>query len=52
MPRLGADLAQHGVTIGAHDLLIGATALANGLAVITWDRRSFPKMPELDVEVC
>ena len=47
--RLGAHLARKGVTIGAHDLLIGASALARGYAVITKDRRSFPKIPELDV---
>ena len=49
--RLGADLARRGVTVGAHDLLIGATALARGLSVITSDRRSFPKIPDLDVEL-
>jgi len=47
--RLGAHLARKGVTIGAHDLLIGASALARGCAVITKDRRSFPKIPELEV---
>ena len=50
--RLGARLARRGVTIGAHDLLIGATALANGLSVITRDRRSFARIPELEVEIC
>jgi predicted nucleic acid-binding protein len=49
--RLGADLAKRGVTVGAHDLLIGATALANGLSVVTRDRRSFPKIPDLDIEI-
>ena len=47
--RLGAHLARKGVTIGAHDLVIGASALARGYAVITKDRRSFPKIPELEV---
>jgi predicted nucleic acid-binding protein len=49
--RLGAGLARRGVAIGAHDLLIGATALALGFAVLTRDRRSFPKIPDLTVEV-
>jgi len=37
--------------IGAHDLLIGATAVALGYAVLTRDRRSFPRIPDLDVDV-
>lgn len=47
--RLGAHLARKGVTIGAHDLIIAASALPRGFAVITCDRRSFPKIPELEV---
>jgi tRNA(fMet)-specific endonuclease VapC len=47
--RLWSDLARRGVTIGAHDLLIAATALAGGYAVATRDERSFPKVPGLTV---
>jgi predicted nucleic acid-binding protein len=47
--RLGADLARRGVAVGAHDLLIGATAVAGGFSVVTRDRRSFSKIPDLDV---
>jgi predicted nucleic acid-binding protein len=47
--RLGALLAAKGITIGAHDLIIAASALAGGFSVITRDRRSFPKIPEIDV---
>jgi len=47
--RVWAGLAAKGVTIGAHDLLIGATALANGYSVATHDLRSFPKIPGLTV---
>ena len=47
--RLWAELAARGVSIGAHDLLIAATALANGMALITRDKRSFPKIPGLQV---
>jgi tRNA(fMet)-specific endonuclease VapC len=47
--RLWAALAAKGISIGAHDLLIGATALANGMAVVTRDKRSFPKIPGLQV---
>ncbi len=37
--------------IGAHDLMIGATAVALGYAVLTRDRRSFPRIPDLRVDV-
>jgi predicted nucleic acid-binding protein len=47
--RLGADLARKGTTIGGHDLIIGATALAHGYSVLTRDRRRFPKIAELEV---
>lgn len=46
---LWAQLASRGVNIGAHDLLIGATALAVGFDVATRDKRSFPKIPGLNV---
>jgi tRNA(fMet)-specific endonuclease VapC len=49
--RRWASLAAKGVSIGAHDLMIAATALANGLAFVTRDKRSFPKVPGLDVVV-
>ena len=49
--RLGATLQRRGVTIGAHDLIIAATALARGLSVITRDRRSFPNVPDLSVDL-
>ena len=47
--RLWAELAAKGVSIGAHDLMIAATALAHGLAVVTRDQRNFPKIPGLRV---
>jgi predicted nucleic acid-binding protein len=37
--------------IGAHDLLIGATAAALGYRVLTRDRRSFPRIPGLEIAV-
>jgi predicted nucleic acid-binding protein len=46
---LWAQLAAKGVSIGAHDLLIAATALALGYDVATHDERSFPKIPGLKV---
>jgi tRNA(fMet)-specific endonuclease VapC len=49
--RLWATLAGGGVNLGAHDLIIGATAVAFGWSVATRDTRSFPKIPGLEVEV-
>jgi predicted nucleic acid-binding protein len=47
--RLGADLAAAGTAVGAHDLIIAATALSLDYRIATRDRRSFPKIPGLDV---
>jgi predicted nucleic acid-binding protein len=49
--ELWAALAAKGAGIGAHDLLIGATAIALGYRVATRDRRSFGKIPGLDLLV-
>ena len=48
---LWAGLAAKGASVGAHDLLIGATAIAAGYRVATRDRRSFGKIPGLEVIV-
>ncbi len=48
---LWARLASKGATIGSHDLLIGATAIALGYRVATRDRRSFAKIQGLEVIV-
>lgn len=48
--RLWADLLARGQMVGAHDLLIAATALARDQAVVTRDERSFPRIPGLRVE--
>jgi predicted nucleic acid-binding protein len=47
---LDAQLASQGVIVGAHDLLIGATAVAAGYKVATHDLRSFSKIPGIEVE--
>ena len=47
--RLWAQLTARGVAIGAHDLLIAATAIAGGLDVVTRDERSFPRIPGLSI---
>lgn len=46
---LWADLAGCGQPIGAHDLLIAATALARGAGVLTANERDFGRVPELRV---
>lgn len=46
---LWAGLAAKGTNVGPHDLLIGATAIAVGYRVTTRDRRSFSKIPGLEV---
>ena len=47
--RLSADLAAKGTRVGAHDLIIAATALSLDYRIATRDRRSFPGIPGLDV---
>ena len=46
---MSADLRARGQAIGAHDLLIAATAVAADYRIATRDRRSFPKIRDLDV---
>jgi predicted nucleic acid-binding protein len=46
---LWAGLARRGVAVGERDLMIAATAIANGYGVATRDERSFPKIPGLTV---
>lgn len=46
---LGADLRARGRAVGAYDLIIAATAVSLDYAVGTRDRRSFPRIPGLEV---
>lgn len=45
--ELWADLAREGTVIGPHDLLIGATALAQGQALATLNQREFSRVAGL-----
>ena len=45
-----AELSHHGRRIGPEDLLIGATALAHGYAVVTDNVRHFAPIPNLRIE--
>jgi predicted nucleic acid-binding protein len=47
--RLWATLASKGVAVGAHDLVIAATAISRGMEVATRDERSFPRIPGLSL---
>jgi predicted nucleic acid-binding protein len=47
--RIWADLAAHGQSIGAHDLLIAATAITHGYAVLTQNIREFGRVPGIEV---
>jgi len=47
---LSAELSSRGTPIGAHDLLIAATAVHAGAAVATRDRRSFPRIRGLRID--
>ncbi len=47
--RLSADLRARGIAVGAHDLLIAATAIANDMRVATLDLRSLPKIKGLEL---
>lgn len=48
--QIGAELMAVGQVIGAHDLIIAATALAHGYAVLTENVRHFQRVPGLVVQ--
>lgn len=47
---LAVDLGRQGLPMGAHDLIIAATAVRLGYSVATRDRRGFARIEGLDVE--
>jgi tRNA(fMet)-specific endonuclease VapC len=47
--QLGSELAEKGTQVGAHDLIIAATAVWLDYRIATRDLRSFPKIHGLDV---
>ena len=48
--QLWATLLRKGVQIGAHDLIIGSTAIALGFSVATFDKRDFERIEGLELE--
>jgi hypothetical protein len=49
--RIWASLVQRGFTVGAHDLIIAATAISLDYTVITSNRRDFEKIEGLRLEL-
>lgn len=49
--RLWADLLARGEAVGAHDLIIGATAIAMEFQVATVNARDFQRIPGLRVQI-
>jgi predicted nucleic acid-binding protein len=48
--ELWSGLSKRGVQIGAHDLIIGSTALSLGFSVATYNKRNFEKIEGLEIE--
>jgi len=48
--RIWANLVKKETAIGAHDLMIGATCISLGYAVLTSDVRDFERIPGLKIE--
>jgi predicted nucleic acid-binding protein len=49
--QIWADLQKRGKMIGAHDLMIGSTAISLGFNLVTFNTRNFEKIPGLKVEI-
>ena len=49
--QLWASLMKQGIQIGAHDLIIGSTALALGFSVATFNKRHFDRIEGLELEL-
>src|SRR5687768_1922446 len=48
--ELAAELASRGTPVGTNDLMIAATAVQLGYAVLTFDQRSYPAIPRLKTQ--
>lgn len=48
--ELWSDLSKKGLQIGAHDLIIGSTALSLGFSVATYNKRHFERIEGLQIE--
>jgi predicted nucleic acid-binding protein len=43
------DVYKEGITLGNHDMIIGATAIASGYPVLTMNEKDFKRIPGLEV---
>jgi tRNA(fMet)-specific endonuclease VapC len=48
--RIWANLAQKHLSVGAHDLIIAATAISLGFSVVTFNLRDYEKIEGLTVQ--
>ena len=48
--ELWSDMSKRGIQIGAHDLIIGSTALSLGFSVVTFNKRHFERIEGLNIE--
>ena len=48
--ELWSDLSRKGIQIGAHDLIIGSTALSLGFSVATYNLRHYKRIEGLKIE--
>ena len=48
--ELWSDLSKKGIQIGAHDLMIGSTALSPGFSVATYSLRHFERIEGLKID--
>jgi predicted nucleic acid-binding protein len=48
--RIWANLVKTGMTLGSHDLIIGATCISLGFSVATSDIRDFERIPGLQID--
>ena len=49
--ELWSDLSKRGIQIGAHDLIIGSTALSLGFSVATYNKRHYERLEGLRIEM-
>ena len=48
--ELWSELSRKGIQVGAHDLIIGSTALSLGFSVVTYNVRHFERIEGLKIE--
>ncbi len=49
--ELWSDLSKRGIQVGAHDLIIGSTALSLGFSVATYNERHYERVEGLRIDI-